>query len=361
MFCPERTLHTSVILALSSGKTIGRSFGIVGSSQIVGPIARTAGLIWSFALLTVDIIRAVESHDIVKFHIGSLNGRSRSGMPAHNSDLGSFDAIELRIFGCDGFIPHRCFMSVLLDEIGHLLDETTLQPTIALEPLTLIQSLALGILLPSVGGTFIATNRNHLEGEEVHHFFHNVLGELNSFGIGHVENVRINTTLERNLVFSIGPAAKFGIGRQCRNNMTGHIDFRKDFYMACFGISHHLAHLFLRVEERPILLIGPIRAVLQISEIGVFTRGTNSGEFGIFLDFQTPTLVVRDVPVEAIELIVGHHVEYFLNLINIEEMTRNVEHKTTIAKARTIRDADNGEGQSCQTGIGHTCTNRGGH
>ena len=143
--------------------------------------------------------------------------------------------------------------------------------------------------------------------------------------------------------------------------MTGHINLWENFYMACFSISHYLAHLFLRVEERPILLIGPIRAVLQISEIGVFARSTNGGEFGIFLDFQTPTLVVGDMPVEAIELIVGHHVEYFLNLINIEEMTRNVEHKTAIAKARTIRDADNGEWQSCQTDIGYTCTNRGGH
>ena len=143
--------------------------------------------------------------------------------------------------------------------------------------------------------------------------------------------------------------------------MTGHINLWENFYMARFGISHYLAHLFLGVEERAVLLIRPIRAVLQISEIGVFTRGTNGGEFGIFLDFQTPTLVVRDVPVEAIELIVGHHVEYFLNLINIKEMTRNVEHKTAIAKARTIRDADNGEWQSGQIGIGHTCTNRGGH
>ena len=66
--------------------------------------------------------------------------------------------------------------------------------------------------------------------------------------------------------------------------------------------------------------------------------GTDLCQFRIFLDFDSPTLVFGQMPMEHIHVMESQHVDVFLDKRNWEEMASTIQHHTTVSKLRRILD-----------------------
>src|ERR1051325_7781962 len=116
----------------------------------------------------------------------------------------------------------------------------------------------------------------------------------------------------------------------CRN-----IDFRNDEHMALRGISDHLTDLVLGIEP-------------AIALVSRFVRGRQCfvgpapcpdlRKFWVPLDFDAPTIVIRQMPMKHIELMKGEIVEVPLYERDVEEMARDIQVHARPAKAGIILD-----------------------
>jgi len=100
-------------------------------------------------------------------------------------------------------------------------------------------------------------------------------------------------------------------------------------------ISFHNAYLIFRNQEIGIIFL------FRTCHAGtvVLIKLTPSSFFGkqrVFLNLYTPALIVRQMPVEFIEFIQRHQIQYMLHLIFIPEMTGSIQHKSTPFKTGGI-------------------------
>ena len=100
-------------------------------------------------------------------------------------------------------------------------------------------------------------------------------------------------------------------------------------------ISFHNAYLIFRNQEIGIIFLFRTCHTGTILRIE-FTPGPFFRKQRVLLDLYTPTLVVGQVPVEFIEFIQRHQIQYMLHLIFIPEMTGSIQHKSTPFKTGGI-------------------------
>ena len=214
--------------------------------------------------------------------------------------------------------------------------------------------LAQSIALPLACGALVATYVEIGVREYCAQFGDNVLGKLNSLGVGHVEHVGTDTAVYPHLGSIARVARELWVCSQCGNEMSGHIDLGQHVNVALGSVTHNIPHLLLCVVEGAILAVGlralacPIYLAVLLnlgygSVVAAAALGTLGCEQRILLYLGTPTLVVGKVPMKHIHFVNGHKIYHFLHLLNGEEMAAHVEHKATIAKAGLILDACNGE------------------
>ena len=218
-----------------------------------------------------------------------------------------------------------------------------------------VTRLAFGIVLPCRGGTLVAADVDGFIGEKFYQFLQNILGKLHGLRIGHVEDVARNAAVRPYHMIAARVAAVLGIGGHGSHEMAGHIDFRHNLDVECFGVVHHVAYFFLGVEIGAVGLVYPIlRTGVQIGEPRIGRDAAHRSQAGVLLDFHTPALVVAEVPVETVHLVIGHHVEHSFHLLHAEEVARHVEHEATVFKPGLIHDAHHGQAVSRHVGVGHT-------
>ena len=70
--------------------------------------------------------------------------------------------------------------------------------------------------------------------------------------------------------------------------------------------------------------------------IGITSYSTHGCQVGECLDFYTPSLVVRKMPVETVELVACHHVKQHLHFLLAMEMARFVQHKASPGETRLV-------------------------
>ena len=99
--------------------------------------------------------------------------------------------------------------------------------------------------------------------------------------------------------------------------MTRHVDLRYYGDVALLGIGHNVACLLLGIES------AMRRLVVQVG-IGAEdrTRALRSDlrQSGIALDFDTPALIVRQMPVEGVHVVKYHQIDELLDEVNAPEM-----------------------------------------
>ena len=83
--------------------------------------------------------------------------------------------------------------------------------------------------------------------------------------------------------------------------------------------------MFLSVKHLRIVYIIIIHQCL-------FTFGTDFRQFGVFLDFDSPPLIVCQMPVENIHFVHSQQVDKLVNVVNRYVMTANIQHQSAMSK-----------------------------
>ena len=103
------------------------------------------------------------------------------------------------------------------------------------------------------------------------------------------------------------------------------------------GISDNVAYLILCEKS-----FDRNRIDLRAGAIAADERaGTLRADFcqpGIFLDLDTPALIIGQMPVEFIDIVQREHVDKRFHFISIEKVPHNIKMRTAIGKARSIRN-----------------------
>ena len=165
--------------------------------------------------------------------------------------------------------------------------------------------LALGAILPSHLRALVATYVDILRREELCDLLEHVVDESQNLVVASAENVVRDAPLLPYLVRTAG-ASKLGIGCKSRLHMSWQVNLRNDGDVAVGCILHDVAYLLLCVEA----VVGyAVVLAYVMTDNGLLALGTNLGEQRIFLYLDAPSLVVGEMPMEAVDVVQGEHVD----------------------------------------------------
>ena len=171
--------------------------------------------------------------------------------------------------------------------------------------------------------------------EKVGDLAKHVFQEAHSLFVADVEHLLRNAPDGPYLIrLGLAPlAAQLGIGRKSGLHMAGEVYFRHYRDTAGGRVFYDVPDLVLSVE--PAVAYAVVAFPVAAHHRAV-APGTDLGETGILVYLYPPALVFGEVPVEAVELIDGHHVQHLLHLLDAEEMPAAVEHQAAVAEPRRI-------------------------
>ena len=110
--------------------------------------------------------------------------------------------------------------------------------------------------------------------------------------------------------------------------------------MTLTSIFYDFFHIFLRIissgSSGSILSAIRTSAVPPTFPVWERTIGRFTRQFRIFLDFNSPSGSIRQVPVETVQLITGQRINLFLDKFFCIEMTWHIQVHASIRKARSI-------------------------
>ena len=100
------------------------------------------------------------------------------------------------------------------------------------------------------------------------------------------------------------------------------------------GVLYHVLDFLLRIEAA------------MLGSLALDALGADLGQFRVFLDLDTPTLVVGQVPMQTVDLEERQDVDILLYVFDRHEMAARIQHDAPITKARLILDSDRRGGPS---------------
>ena len=171
-----------------------------------------------------------------------------------------------------------------------------------------------------------------LRGEELAHLVEHALQEVEGLFEAHAEHVFRNTPTGPDLI-GAASAAEFGVGRQRCHHMAGQVDLGHNGDAALPRIIDDLTDLLLGVVAAVADAVVRIEVVFDHRPVA---EAADFGETGVALNFEPPALVVREMPVETVELVERHYVEVLLRLFDAPEMSDRIHVHAAVGKARTV-------------------------
>ena len=118
--------------------------------------------------------------------------------------------------------------------------------------------------------------------------------------------------------------------------MAREVHFGYDCNISVCSISDNLAYLLLGVEPSVRSAVIYLRTVIEMPDECFFPYGTDFCQFRIAHDFHSPALVVGYVPVQAVHIVQGHHVDIFLDLLHCEEVPAYIEMRPPVSEFRGV-------------------------
>ena len=199
--------------------------------------------------------------------------------------------------------------------------------------------------LPLLLRRFVAAGMDPVTREEREHLGQHVLHEVNR-RVGRVENVLIHAPVREDLELLAG-VAEPGVGGDGGLRVAGHLDFRDDGNEARLRVRDDFTDVVLRVEPAVRnVVVHPLRrvgiAALHADE-RLAAPGTDRREQRILLDLDAPPLIVREVPVEPIQLMERQEVDVLLDEFLRHERARHVEMRAAPLEARHVFDLHHGD------------------
>ena len=187
-------------------------------------------------------------------------------------------------------------------------------------------------LLPLALRGLVASDMDILGRENVHHLIKNVFKEIEGLLLAGTKNVGIDAPLMSDLIRATRAAVLWITGKNSQR-MSWHLDFGNHGDMTFSSIVDNLTQL----------LLGEIATVGQmVIHIGVAPKnstsaiGTHRRQFRVFLDFHSPSLIIREVEVQGIHVVQYQQLDILFHEINAEEMAAYIEMHPSIAEARGI-------------------------
>ena len=171
-------------------------------------------------------------------------------------------------------------------------------------------------------------------GEKFHHLIQNILHKGKSRFLSTI-NVIENTPTAFHLKRSSGTGI-FRISSQCRHAMSRHFYLRNNFHKTLLGIRHHFFDIFLCIKSTIAFGIPFSRIVPHISHNRFLTVTSDGSQFGIFLDFDTPSLVISQMPMKDVQFMKSKQVDVTLYIFLRNEVAGNIKHHSAIRECRRI-------------------------
>ena len=110
--------------------------------------------------------------------------------------------------------------------------------------------------------------------------------------------------------------------------MSGKLYFRNDRDIPIGSILNNIFNLLLREKIRSVWSTVIFSGIFTYH--GLFPLTSNLREFRVFLNLDTPPLVIRQMPMEHAQLMQSQHIDKSLHLIHREEMTTHVQHRPPV-------------------------------
>ena len=149
--------------------------------------------------------------------------------------------------------------------------------------------LALRSTLPTHFRAFVTADMDIFAGEKRCDFIENILQELERFFLSGTQyDVFYPPDDTRCGRFAL--ARQFGICGDCSQLVSRKFDFRNDRDKTVCCLLYHFLDLVLRIKT----------AIFR--SFAIYAFGTDFCQFWVFLDFDTPALVVRQMPMHAVDL-----------------------------------------------------------
>ena len=144
-----------------------------------------------------------------------------------------------------------------------------------------------------------------------------------------------------------------GVRGDRRAHVAGNVDFGHDGDMPLGSIGDNLAQIGLAVVERTVLLAVAFDSIAELAEmlelravLGRFLApGTVLDELGHSGDVDAPALVFGEMPVQNVQLVVGHEIDHFLDRLLAEEVAAFVQKRSAPAVVGRVDDFDAGIGE----------------
>ena len=201
------------------------------------------------------------------------------------------------------------------------------------------QSLALVIVLPCACRCLVTSNMYLAVWEHLYHLVEHILDKLYCLWIGNIQHVAEYASVYLYAVCTVGVAAELGICCAHCTRVSGEFHLGNNLDMTLGCISHNIAALLLGIEIWAVCLVYVITTVYRVNTPRIVAHRTNSCQSWIFLDLETPSLVISKVPVKAVHLVICHYIYHAFDLLDSEIVTAHIEHETTVFKAWSINNA----------------------
>src|ERR1700734_174070 len=112
--------------------------------------------------------------------------------------------------------------------------------------------------------------------------------------------------------------------------MSRHLYFRDDRYISIGGVLYNIPDLFLGIITAvPGIIVAFPRMMTNNSSIPAATFLCKQR---VLFYFNTPTLILRKVPVEIVHFVEGYKIDIFFDKINLKKMPAAIQHKTPVFK-----------------------------
>ena len=207
---------------------------------------------------------------------------------------------------------------------------------VALDAKSLGTRLTLLALLPAGLRTLVTSDVDVFRREELDYFGKNIVDKGKHIVIACTKHIVGNSPYCPDLIRT-ACAAKMRIGSQCSLHVARKVNLWDDGDVALSSVVDDVANFVLGIESaiRDAVILAAV-----VSDDCLFALRANFGQAWIFLDFETPALIVGQMPVHTVHIVESHHVDECLYFIDGEEVTAHIEVSTTIVETRCIADLD---------------------
>ena len=188
-------------------------------------------------------------------------------------------------------------------------------------------------ILPLVISHLISADMDNLGREQVHHLIQHVLEKTQNTLVSRIEDIVLHTELawDTNL---LACRTQPRIGSYGRCTMSGHFYLRHDRDMTRRSIFDDFLYLSLSVE--PLMRLAVIRIVFIPAHLSRISPRPHFCKQRVFSDFDSPALVIGQMPVEHIHFQASHIIQKLLYNCHSLERTPLIKHKRPPAELRGI-------------------------